>query len=478
MRVPTLGALALQPNDARCPALRQAPGSWLAGAWILPLVKGPHRLKISLVTAFVLGLVLTGCDWATYHANAGRTGVLPTFSSATTLTGAWSRTLDGAVYASPIVHDGNVFVATEGGSIYSFTASGGLRWRTHMANPVRLGDLATRGVNCGNIDPLGITGTPVFDPVTGRIFAVDETLVTGSVQHQLVAVNPTTGAVIARRLVQPPHGVAAAHQQRGALAVTGGHVLVTFGGLNGDCGNYVGAVVSIRTDMTGAQTSYSIPTSREGGIWTPPGPTVLADGSILVTDGNGASTTTYDGSDSVVHLSAGLRLLDRFSPSTWQADNAADLDLGSMGPAVTSNGYVVQSGKRGVTYVLRLSHLGGIRGQVSSVTGCRAFGGAAVSGSTVFLPCTNGVQRADIGSNGSIRVSWQSTGVPGSPVIYGNSLLATAQSQGRLYLLDPTSGRTRASLFVGSLSRFATPALDSGRAYVGTLTGLVAVRIG
>jgi hypothetical protein len=62
-------------------------------------------------------------------------------------------------------------------------------------------------------------------------------------------------------------------------------------------------------------------------------------------------------------------------------------------------------------------------------------------------------------------------------VIYGHSVLATAQSQGRLYLLDPRTGAARAALPVGSLSRFATPALDLGRAYIGTLAGIVAVNV-
>jgi hypothetical protein len=425
-------------------------------------------------------MVIGGCEWPTYHGNGARTGVLPAASSAKSLSTAWSRTLDGAVYGAPIVHDGSVYAATEGGSVYAFTTAGAQRWRTHVADPVALSEIAAHGAGCGNIDPLGITGTPVFDPVTSRIFAVAETLVgggNGTVQHQLVAVNPSDGAITARRVVAPPHGNPAAHQQRAALVVTKGHVLVAFGGLAGDCGSYVGAIVSTRTDMTGGQTSYAIPTTREGGIWTPPGPTLLADGSLLATSGNSESTTRYDGGDSVVHLSADLKLLDRFTPSTWPADNATDLDLGSMGAAVTNNGYVVQSGKRGITYVLRLSHLGGIGGQVSSVSGCGAFGGAAVLGSTVFLPCRDGVRRADISGNGTIRLGWRAAGIPGSPVMYGNAVLATGQSQGRLYILDPATGAIRTSLGVGALTRFATPALDAGRVYVGTTAGLVAVNI-
>jgi hypothetical protein len=431
--------------------------------------------KVSLATLCVaiLALVgLSGCDWLAYHGSAGRTGNLGGTATPKTLQTAWSRSLDGAVYASPIVHAGTIYVATEGGSIYAFASNGALRWRSHLANPV-----SRSALPCGNIDPLGITGTPVIDPATGKLFAVAETLVNGAVQHQLFALNSGTGAVLGHRLVSPPRGGASAHQQRGALALDAGRVLVPFGGLAGDCGPYVGSIVATRTDLTGAQPSYSIPTSREAGIWTPPGPTVLSDGTILAADGNGESSSGYDGSDSVIRLDSNLKLIDRFSPASWADDNARDLDLGSVGPAVTSNGFVVQSGKRGVTYVLRLNHLGGIGGQVSSVAGCTAFGGTAVAGSTVYLPCTDGVRRADVDSKGTLRFTWHADGIPGSPVIYGHSLLATAQSQGKLFLLDPHTGATRASVSVGSLTRFATPALDLGRAYVGTMTGIVAVNV-
>jgi outer membrane protein assembly factor BamB len=431
-----------------------------------------RRLKVSTAALSVAVLALAGCNWTTYHGNAGRSGVLPGNADATSLKTAWTRGLDGAVYASPIVHAGTIYVATEGGSVYAFNTAGKQLWRKHLANPVPRSALP-----CGNIDPLGITGTPVYDPATGRVFAVAETQVNSVVQHKLYSLNGRTGAIVGSRLVVPPHGDPIAHQQRGALTLTGGRVLVPFGGLAGDCGPYIGSVVGTRTDLKGAQSKYSIPTTREAGIWTPPGPTVLADGSILIADGNGESLHGYDGSDSVVHLTKDLRFLDRFSPSSWVDDNANDLDLGSMGPAVTSNGFVVQSGKRGVTYVLRLHKLGGIGGQVSSVTGCAAYGGAAVSGNTVFLPCSDGVRRADIGAHGGITLGWQAAGVPGSPVLYGKTLVATSQEQGRLYLLDPATGAKRTSLAVGALSRFATPALDLGRAYVGTMGGIVAVNI-
>ncbi len=427
----------------------------------------------------VLTLALTGCDWNVFHGNGQRTGVFPSASNPTRLTTFWGHRLDGAVYGSPVLHGGLVYAATEGGSVYAYTTAGVLRWRTHVADPVTTSQLAARGAACGNINPLGITGTPAYDPASKRLFVVAETLVGGAVQHRLVALDPATGRILGNRHVPPPRGNEAAHQQRGALAITGGRVLVPYGGLAGDCGNYVGSVVAVPTSLSGRQLSYAIPTTREGAFWATPGPVVLGDGTVLLTSGNGESVYGgYDGSDSVVRLSADLgTLISRFAPASWRDDNARDLDLGSMGPAVTSNGFVVQSGKRGITYVLRLSNLGGFEGQVSSITGCTGFGGAAVSGTTVFLPCTSGVRRADVDVNGQITFGWQAAGIAGSPVVYGNSVLAASPATGRLYLLGPSNGAVRSSVDVGPLSRFATPALDTGRAYIGTQLGLVAVNI-
>ena len=81
-------------------------------------------------------------------------------------------------------------------------------------------------------------------------------------------------------------------------------------------------------------------------------------------------------------IPAGKRL-QFFAPPTWNSDNANDLDLGSMSPAYTSIGYILQAGKSGNGYTARLSHLGGIGGQVHGGPLCRAFGVSAVTGSTV-----------------------------------------------------------------------------------------------
>ncbi len=108
--------------------------------------------------------------WTTYHHDNQRSGYdaqQPTFSS---ITRGWASptTVDGSVYAEPLVSGGSVFVATENDSVYSLNATtGAIQWQTNLDTPVPLSNFP-----CGNIDPEGITGTPVIDPTAGVIYVV------------------------------------------------------------------------------------------------------------------------------------------------------------------------------------------------------------------------------------------------------------------------------------------------------------------
>ena len=146
-----------------------------------------------------------------------------------------------------------------------------------------------------------------------------------------------------------------------------------FGGLAGDCGAYKGRVIGYQLDGSGSSVRYTVPTAREAGIWAPPGPTVGPYGNLFVAVGNGASGPgdRYDHSDSVLHIGTGGRLLDSFSPTSWATDNEQDLDLGSQGPALVGDKWVFAAGKSGRAYVLRMAHLGGIGGQVSTIATVR-----------------------------------------------------------------------------------------------------------
>jgi len=409
-------------------------------------------------------------DWPTYHLNAARTGNDASFPAFTgSLTAGWSAALDGAVYAEPLVVHGRVIAATEGDSVYALDPStGAVVWRRNLGTPVPLSTLP-----CGDIDPLGITGTPAFDPATGSLFAVAE--VTGP-KHVLYALDPDTGAVRWSRNVDLAGDDPTTHQQRPALAVANGYVYIGFGGLAGDCGQYVGEEVGVPSTGQGGTIAYRVPVSREGAIWATGGPVIDGAGNLYVSVGNGASTTTYDGSDSVLELSPALALESSFAPTTWATDNANDADLGSLSPVLVPGGWVFIAGKSGTGFVLRQGSLGGIGGQVASAPVCAGFGGASRIGGTIYVPCMDSIRAATVGANGSLTVGWQSAAAGGPPVIGGGAIWSLNISSGRLVALDPATGAELGGIGVGAVPHFASPTLSQGQIFVGTLAGITSVR--
>jgi outer membrane protein assembly factor BamB len=417
---------------------------------------------------------VTVADQATYHGNSARTGFVADTPNPSTLANLWNQPLDGAVYAEPLVIDGKVIVATENDSIYALDAqTGQIAWHTNEGHPVPLSDLA-----CGNIDPLGITGTPVYDPQTGLIFAVAE--VQGPA-HILLGVDLQTGQVKVRRVVDPPGIDPRAYQQRAALALSGGRVYIAFGGLYGDCGNYQGLMVASSTDGTEPLLTYQVPTPREGGIWATAGPTIDAQGNLYVSVGNGEVTQgSWDHTDSVLKLSPTLQLEDGFAPESWQQDNASDADLGSLAPVLLPNDLIFIQGKSNQGYLLHANHLGGVGGQIQTVSVCAsgAYGGAAVNGSVAFIPCADGLREISLSSGAKLVPGWQAPGqVTGSPVIGGNTVYSLNPGKGVLYALDTATGSVRTTISVGTTSRFATPTLFHKSIFVGTMTGITAVGI-
>ncbi|GAA5186160.1 hypothetical protein GCM10023322_31800 [Rugosimonospora acidiphila] len=409
-------------------------------------------------------------DWPTYHRDNTRAGNATDLAPLSTLSVNWNATLDGAVYGQPLVVGGRIFAATENDTVYALNPNtGAVVWSAHLGTPEPLSDLP-----CGDISPLGITSTMVYDPDTNRVFAVAET--TGGA-HTLVGVNATTGAVEIRVAVEPPLGDPKAHQQRGALTLLNGRIYIPYGGLFGDCANYIGSVVSVTTAGTG-MLSYAIPTGREAGIWGTAGALVDA-GHLLFAVGNGESTSgAYDGSDSVITLSPDLQRTDFFAPTDWATQNAGDQDLGSMTPALVGQ-YIYIDGKAGIGYVLHRDNLGGIGGEVADLNnGCDAFGGSAVSGNTIYLPCSTGPRAVTIDNNGTAHELWRaSNSVPaeGSPVIGGGAVWVVDYFGGVLYALNPSTGAVLAQVRIGQAPNFASPTLSGNRAYVGTRTGVTAV---
>ena len=411
-------------------------------------------------------------DWPTYHGTpdrAGKSTTMPTARGALQM--RYSLKLDGAVFASPIVVGGLTIVATENDTVYAFDQSYRQVWKRRLGSPSPAEER-----QCGDINPLGITGTPVYEASTGHVYLVAEN--GGSVRHVLYALDLRSGAVAWSKGVDLPGVSARDMQQRGALAVAQGRVWVPYGAQAGDCGDYKGRVVGVRLDGTGDPSYYSPPTKRGGGMWNPAGPTVDRAGNILVVSANGAAFPgdAYDHTNSVLEIDGSTALVDSFAPSDWAVNNQRDLGLGSQGVALVGTKWAVLGGKSGPVYVLRQGKLGGIAGQVSVQDICRSFGGAAVDGSVVYLPCTDGVRAVRVDDAGGLHVLWHaSASITGSPVLGGGRVWVLDPGAGVLHSLDPSNGQSVSQVQVGKANRFATPALYGSDVIVPTLAGVAVV---
>ena len=432
---------------------------------------GPQSTSSGSAASTAVGRRCGPTDWTTYHGDNSRAGSAA--ASAATAVASWrSPKLDGEIYAEPLICGGSLIVATENDTVYSINAtSGAVLWRAHLGTPV-----PGSALPCGNIDPSGITGTPVIDPAGGLVYAVAFEM-PGA--HELVALNLGDGTAEFSRQVDPPGANPLVQQERGALTLANGKVYVAYGGLDGDCGDYHGWVVGVNADGSGSLLSYQVPSQREAGIWAPSGAAVDGSGDIFVATGNGASDSQFDYGDSVVELSPALKQLDYFAPANWAQLGRGDTDLGSVGPLILGNGEIFQIGKEGVGYLLNSTDLGGVGGQTFSAQVCgSAFGGAASSGSMVFVPCTDGLYALQV-SHGAFKVVWQSPSYSsGPPIVTGSVVWALDTSSGTLHGYVTADGSESFSFSAGPVTRFTTPSFGEGRVFVGAGDQVVAFLVG
>ncbi len=416
-----------------------------------------------------------GQDWTTYHYDRQRTGAISGVIDPHQLGFAWYTLLDGSVYAEPLVVNGHVVVATENDTVYSLDpTTGHILWHTHVGTPVQQSTLP-----CGDINPLGMTGTPVYDPATHLIFVAAEEI---GPHHILIAIDASSGKVRFQRNIDVAGIDPPPYQQRAALTLANGRVYIAYGGLAGDCGDYKGTVVALQTNNQGPLLSFHIPTAREGGIWGPSGPAIDQAGNIYVSVGNGASTSgPWDHSDSVLRLSPTLQLEDAFAPQNWAEENGNDTDLGSMGPLILPGGNVFIAGKSGSGYILRQNALGGIGGQISQLHICNgaAMGGGVSVSTTILVPCLDGVRRITVNADSSMKIDWHVASMLQPPIVGGNTAYST-DPQGNVYAVNLQTGQVQAkfSAYSGiAIPRFATPTLSGNILFLGTTTGIMAITL-
>lgn len=131
---------------------------------------------------------------------------------------------------------------------------------------------------CGNIDPLGITGTPVIDAPSQTLYLDAMVAEPAGARHLIFALSLQNGAtlpgwpvdVMTALAARGEHFDAPDQNQRGALTIVAGRVYVPYGGHFGDCGDYHGWVVGIGVNNPRDIVSWHT-RARGGGIWAPAG---------------------------------------------------------------------------------------------------------------------------------------------------------------------------------------------------------------
>jgi outer membrane protein assembly factor BamB len=416
-------------------------------------------------------------SWTVYHDDLAGDGVASPVSAVNTTAPVWrSPALDGQIYGEPLVSAGRVYVATEDDTVYALSAAtGSVVWSAHLGTPVPASSLP-----CGDISPTaGITGTPVIDPSRGEIFVVADELTDGSPAHRLVGLSTSSGHVEMSQDVDPPGAVPADLLQRTGLTLDAGQVVFGMGGNDGDCATYRGRVVAV-PETGGTPNFFTVDAAageNQGAVWQGGAAPVVDDsGNIWVSTGNGSVysyTHAYDDSDSVLELSSSLKLLQYFAPSTWATNNSRDLDM-STAPVLLPGGQVLLAGKSRIIYLLDGAHLGGIGHQEATLgaTGDAIMGsacsqdidgGAAVAGTTVYLPCLAGtIAVRATSSPPGLHLLW-SSGVGGGPPIVAAGLVWTIGQNGVLYGLDPATGKVRQQVTIGvPANHFPTPSVADG----------------
>jgi hypothetical protein len=197
----------------------------------------------------------------TYHADPGRSGnfIVPSLTwdraASLQLDGNFRARISGRVYAQPLYwrgsgsSSGDLLVATEDNVVHAIDAvSGQERWQRSLGKPVPRSSLS-----CGNISPLGVTGTPVIDASREAIYLDAAVQGTFGPRHLVFALSLKDGTLLSGWPIDVMEAlgnegqtfVARDQNQRGALAILAGNLYVPFGGHFGDCGQYRGFVVGI-----------------------------------------------------------------------------------------------------------------------------------------------------------------------------------------------------------------------------------------
>ncbi len=366
---------------------------------------GLMRATVLVVCSLCTHLLLSQTNVTTFHYDNARTGqntqeatLTPSNVNASQFGKLFTTAVDGYVYAQPLyladlpIAGGThnvLYVGTEHDSLYAMDAdNGAILWQKSFINPgAGITTVTSAAVGCTDLIPeIGITSTPVIDPVSGTIYLLARTTEGGAQKQRLHALDVSTGAEKFGGPVEISATVNGTGEggttvsfnplrqmNRPGLLLDHGHVILGWASLC-DNGPYYGWVMSYAAGSLAQEAVFNgAPNGTGAGIWQS-GDGLAADvnGNLFFATGNG----TYDGNtngdygDSIVKLSppaAGtFNVADWFTPYNQAALDASDVDLGAGGvlllpdlPAGSAHPHLlVQQGKGGTIYLLDRDNMG------------------------------------------------------------------------------------------------------------------------
>jgi len=369
---------------------------WIQNLPVAATTKAPHlRVRNDLPEVFPARTLVPRSKRNSvlqHHGDLTRDGnyVVPAFGRSGLASFRFDQQLNaqiqGAVYAQPLyVEKGSgerdvLIVVTEENRVYGINGqSGELIWSRSLRPPVKQNDLP-----CGNIDPLGVTGTPVVDSASNTFyFDAMETPDSGATKiHMIYRMSVADGSVLdgwpidvadsLKKIGEDFH--AEVQNQRGALALVTDAITkqtrlyIPYGGHWGDCGDYHGWVVTVDSKNSSAVRAWHVGATA-GGIWAPGGVS-SSDDHIYVATGNTEDAKIWAGGEALLKLPLDLSFQPKssnyFTPSNWRQLDEADADVGGVAPVLIDvpddahSKLAVGFGKDGFIYVIDRNNLGGL----------------------------------------------------------------------------------------------------------------------
>src|ERR1022692_2300574 len=271
----------------------------------------PHGACCGMTGTVTVLPAATAVNVTQHHNHDSRDGLYidPAFTQAAaanlTRDTNFDGTIVGNVYAQPLyIEDGPggaamVIAVTESNNVYALdAATGAIIWQRNVGTAI------TSGLPCGNIIPIGITGTPIVDLASRSLFLDAETTPTAETfKHLIYSLNVDTGNINIGWPVDVGAVVSgfdsSVQGERAAISIVGNILYVPYGGRDGDCGGYHGRLVGVQMNNPAGVMAWAT-TATGGGVWGPGG--VASDGSnpFVVTGNTFGTGGTWGGGEAVI----------------------------------------------------------------------------------------------------------------------------------------------------------------------------------